>query len=748
MTLTASWLSPSPALAQTFFVGEGQSLTVFTQISGSGGVTKTGAGRLVLWPGPGPNTYTGATTIESGTVETHRGTNAIGDQSAVNVFSGARLLIEGEETIGSLEGAGAVRLKGPLTTGSNSSSTTFSGILSGGFSGEFESLTKVGTGTFTLSGANTINGLYTVSAGTLAVSGGSAISDISLVTILSGANLSLLGNETIGSLEGAGTVSLGANTLTTGAGYYGWTTFTGSIIGSGGLTKVGSGQMSTGDLAYTGTTTVNGGALNINGTVAGSVAVNSGTLSGATRVGGNATVNGGTLNINGTVAGSVVVNSGGTLSGNTSIAGNLTLNAGGALASGNSPGTTNVAGNFIGGGVLNVEVQFNNAAAPVNGTTHDFLNITGNASGNSSIAITNIAGPAVLTKGNGIELVRVGGTTNAGAFALATTPVVVDGIPYALQYLPNQPGGASSFFLQSALPDDILGQAAMLTAGRRLLARCHRGPERASAQGAGKGVRSWAKYGTGSIKTGADTGIEADQSFSCGAGGIDTASASDLRFGIVGGFGSTEVDITTLVGSARLDGDLGLIEAQASYVKDGLFFSLSAGYASTDWIFESMRSGVLLAAVDGMVGSLMAGHEWTLYEDWKVAVSGELSYDGTSCSVPQCMLGLPGTVAEENNWRAGLAAKVSSGTQRSFRPFVEVSWSNELGSTTIARASNAGVSAMVDTAPNLMGARAGFEADLTNNIGLFVDVGMSGAVADANASVSGFDGQAGLRVSW
>jgi fibronectin-binding autotransporter adhesin len=471
--------------------------------------------------------------------------------------------------------------------------------------------------------------------------------------------------------------------------------------------------MSTGSLAYTGTTTVNGGSLNINGSV----------------------------------AGSVVVNSGGRLSGNTSIAGNLTLNAGGALASGNSPGTTTVAGNFIGGGLLNVEVQFNNAAAPVNGTTHDFLNITGSASGNSSIAITAAGGPAVLTKGNGIELVRVGGTTNAGAFALAATPVA-DGIPYALQYLPNQPGGTSSFFLQSALPDELLGQAAMLTAGRRLLARCHRGAERASAQGAGKGVRSWAKYGTGSIKTGADTGIEADQSFSCGAGGIDTATASDLRFGIVGGFGSTEVDITTLVGSARLDGDLGLIEAQASYVKDGLFFSLSAGYASTDWIFESMRHGVLLAAVDGMVGSLMAGHEWTLYEDWKVAVSGEVSYDGTSCGVPQCMLGLPGTVAEENNWRAGLAAKVSSRTERSFRPFVEVSWSNELGSTTVARASNAGVSAMVDTAPNLMGARAGFEADLTNNIGLFVDVGMSGAVADANASVSGFDGQAGLRVSW
>jgi hypothetical protein len=55
---------------------------------------------------------------------------------------------------------------------------------------------------------------------------------------------------------------------------------------------------------------------------------------------------------------------------------------------------------------------------------------------------------------------------------------------------------------------------------------------------------------------------------------------------------------------------------------------------------------------------------------------------------------------------------------------------------------------MFNTAPNLMDARAGFELDLSDNIGVFADVGISGAVADADASVSGFDGQAGLRISW
>jgi outer membrane autotransporter protein len=492
------------------------------------------------------------------------------------------------------------------------------------------------------------------------------------------------------------------------------TAFTGTISGSGNFIKAGIGTLSTGSLAHTGLTTVSGGTLNVNGSVTGSVLVNSDSM----------------------------------LSGNTAIGGNLILNAGGTLSPGNSPGTTTVAGNFMGGGILNVEVQVNNAAAPVNGTTHDFLNITGNITGVSALNMLP-GGTPVLTSGKGIELVRVGGTTSPTAFGL-NAPLVLDGITYALQVLPNQ-AGSSSYFLQSVLPDDLLGHATMLTAGRRMLARCHRGEERASAQGASKGVRSWAKYGAGSMKTGPDTGLHTDQTFSCGAGGIDTATGSDLRLGIVGGYGSTEVDVLTIAGRAKLDGDLGLIEAQASYVKNGMFLSLSAGYASTDWIFDGLQPGIYAAAVDGMIGSLMAGHEWDLGWDLKIAVSGEISYDGTSCAMP-CVLysqelgSTYSTMAEENNWRAGLSAKLAD-TSGAFRPFASVSWSDDIdGGSTVSR--RAGVSIVADTAPNLMAARVGFEAEVSTNFGVFADVGIAGAVADPDKGVSGFDGQAGLRFSW
>jgi hypothetical protein len=71
--------------------------------------------------------------------------------------------------IGSLEGTGNVFLGGrTLTTGSNNRSTTFTGLIQDA-SNSNGSLTKVGTGTLTLGGANTYKGTTTINAGRLLV---------------------------------------------------------------------------------------------------------------------------------------------------------------------------------------------------------------------------------------------------------------------------------------------------------------------------------------------------------------------------------------------------------------------------------------------------------------------------------------------------------------------------------------------------------------------------------------------------
>jgi autotransporter-associated beta strand protein len=107
----------------------------------------------------------------------------------------------GSVTIGSLEGSGNVFLgANNLNVGSNNTTTTFSGVMSG----TGGSLTKTGTGTFTLSGANTYTGATTVTGGTLLVNGSTSSS--SAVTVNSGTTLG-----GTGAIGGSVTVNFGGN---------------------------------------------------------------------------------------------------------------------------------------------------------------------------------------------------------------------------------------------------------------------------------------------------------------------------------------------------------------------------------------------------------------------------------------------------------------------------------------------------------------------------------------------------------
>jgi autotransporter-associated beta strand protein len=111
-------------------------------------------------------------------------------------------------TIGSLEGSGFAALGGNnLSVGSNNRSTTFSGTAQDGGSagGIGGSLTKIGTGTLTLSGNNTYTGATTVNAGKLIVDG--SIASSSSATVAAGATLGGHGN--VSNLNGAGTIAPG-----------------------------------------------------------------------------------------------------------------------------------------------------------------------------------------------------------------------------------------------------------------------------------------------------------------------------------------------------------------------------------------------------------------------------------------------------------------------------------------------------------------------------------------------------------
>lgn len=172
-------------------------------------------------------------------------------------------------SIGSIEGTGIIRAVDgnagtpTLSVGSLNSSTTYSGVIQGDLA-----LTKVGTGTLTLAGANSYTGVTTVFGGTLALSGDGALASTGAVNIssatgmfsLSGAN----GDRTIGDLTGVvgSSVVLGANDLTVGTANS--TTFNGGISGAGGLVKAGSGTLSlTRASTYSGGTTISAGTVSL-----------------------------------------------------------------------------------------------------------------------------------------------------------------------------------------------------------------------------------------------------------------------------------------------------------------------------------------------------------------------------------------------------------------------------------------------------------------------------------------------------
>jgi len=122
-----------------------------------------------------------------------------GGTSRVELFGNGSLDISAHAapgvTIGSIEGDGTALLgANNLTVGSNNLSTTFSGVIqdggqNGGVGG---SLTKIGSGTLVLSGANTYTGSTNVNRGVLQVDGSI------------NSNTSVHGN---GTLAGTGTVN-------------------------------------------------------------------------------------------------------------------------------------------------------------------------------------------------------------------------------------------------------------------------------------------------------------------------------------------------------------------------------------------------------------------------------------------------------------------------------------------------------------------------------------------------------------
>jgi len=355
-------------------VGSGALATLSNtvRLAGSSGFAKLGDGTLALFTA---STYTGATTISGGTVT--YGINQALVNSSLEVQSGATLDLAGfthgvTATGGpTLSGSGTITgSAGSAFTYQSTANSDFGGVLGGDLA-----LSKLGSGTLTLSGSsgNTFTGVTTVSVGTLvlnktgvnaiggdliigdagstldtvSLSAAHQIADTAVVTISNSGRFNLNGHaETIGALaEGAAgvqNINLGGGALTVSGSSA--STFAGNIaLGTGGVLTFGglSGANLSGAITGAGSLVKAGaGTLTLSGT---------NTYSGAT------TISNGTVAVNGRVGGSgITVQSGGELAGTGTVGALVTVESGGTIAPGNSPGnltltnglTWNAGGNY------------------------------------------------------------------------------------------------------------------------------------------------------------------------------------------------------------------------------------------------------------------------------------------------------------------------------------------------------------------------------------------------------------------
>ena len=258
------------------------------------GFAKTGTGTLTL---SGINTYSGGTTLNASTILVRNN----------NVFGTGLLAVDGttlQGNVGSLYnlsnavalGAGGVVLDARAGILGLSGSIADGAVPGGAF--RITDTTIQHGGTVILTGNNTYTGSTTIDAGANALAGSTTAFSAASDFVVNGALVLAGRSNTIRSLSGSGEVSdaLGAPATLTIAPSGATSSFSGQLIngpaGQLSLTKAGAGtQILEGLNTYTGATTVNGGTLTVNGSIASSslTTVNAGgTLGGNGIVGDDA----------------------------------------------------------------------------------------------------------------------------------------------------------------------------------------------------------------------------------------------------------------------------------------------------------------------------------------------------------------------------------------------------------------------------------------------------------------------------
>lgn len=426
----------------------------------------------------GNNTLGGTITLQSG-----GGTYTF--QSDAGVLNFAAITSNAPASTRSLtfQGAGDFAVNGILSNG-----TTTGGIA----------LVKNGTGMLHLGETNTFTGDLTINGGTVTAGTGQGstpgASNLGAlqpaanrnITLNSGATLSLIGGNVLGT--GGSTNTLANNTLVLNAGGLflsgldgaapGWWNKMGNISLNGGTIRIGSGANTTNfqGLALIGTVTVGGGTpstienhassntasngihlgqnaatgqvinfnvadvtasaaadltisaklINTSANLTASGLLKSGTgtlvLSATNAYTGPTTVSGGTLLVNGSTATSAITVATGTTLGGTGTVGNVTIQSGGSLA----PGSNGIGKLTTSAGVALQPGSTTRMELSKSTSTCDQLVVTGTLGLGGNLVVTNLGG--TLAADDSFTLFQAGGFT--GKFSSVSLPALPSGLTW------------------------------------------------------------------------------------------------------------------------------------------------------------------------------------------------------------------------------------------------------------------------------------------------------------------------------
>jgi len=466
-------------------------------ISGTGSFTQAGPGTTLL---TGSNTYTGATTISTGTLDLAATSGVAVDGTNVAVSSGTLNLDDGSRA--QIVSTAIVTVTNGGTFNFGSANQNLAGVVNDGGTVNYGSGAKTIADPTWTTGTNTIGpGGPTTFSGGLGVSGGvntidSTNTTNSLLIVQSGASSTAGGAVTF---FGTGTpnITLESNNVdpatlqVQGDIYDTDTTGTASITSSGSGTQAGVLDLSTTSAAR-GINVSAGGTLNIGTSIIDSsnnlgVNVNSASgytgtnggmvvFSGTATYTGATTINGGNLQVNGSTlsTGTITAASGGTLSGIGNV-GNIVLSAGGEISPGNA---TTMLGTNLSSPTTTNNVLTGNSLTINGGTlSYNLYNVTPNTGLNSS----NPAGGTVINLGSGLltfsaslsssnQLVLNFNDSASGGNGVVSNGALVSGTPnvYNLIEFGSSAGITDQAELTAALNDNeivINNLAADLTPG-------------------------------------------------------------------------------------------------------------------------------------------------------------------------------------------------------------------------------------------------------------------------------------------